>query len=175
MAGPQAGCRQHLGFRRAPKWPLSWGRDTSWAVPSSSSLPEPQAQRTSHVPGQKARGTSTAGCWRGHLGDTHQVEKLLQLLVGIVDAELLKAVELKHLKPADRDPTEQGRTTPASQELHVATDPTSLQGQALPHDPAAGHRPMAGAGPRSSTQRGRGAPSLPVDVQDADGGVVALR
>lgn len=158
------------GLFAGSSW-VSAGQGHSWGC---AQLQQPhRAPATS--PGQKARGTSTAGCWRGLLGDTHQVEELLQLLVGVVDAELLKAVELKHLEPAGRDPAEQDRATPASQELQVATDPTPLQGQALPHDPAGGHRPTAGAGPCSSTQRGRGEPSLPVDVQDADGGVVALR
>lgn len=45
-----------------------------------------------------------------HLGDTHQVEELLQLLVCIVDAELLKAVELKHLKPVDSRDRPEGAT-----------------------------------------------------------------
>lgn len=160
MAAHRPGRRQQLGFCRAGAL--------------LGLCPAPAAsQSTSHVP--RAESTSTAGCWRGHLGDTHQVEELLQLLVGVVDAELLKAVELKHLKPAGRDTDEQDRATPTSQELQVATDPTPLQGQALPQHPAGGHRPMAGAGPRSPTQRGREEPSLPVDVQDANGGVVALR
>ena len=36
--------------------------------------------------------------WRHN---THHIELLLQLLIGIVDTELLKAVHLEHLKPID--------------------------------------------------------------------------
>lgn len=121
MAAHRPGRRQQLGFCRAGAL--------------LGLCPAPAAsQSTSHVP--RAESTSTAGCWRGHLGDTHQVEELLQLLVGVVDAELLKAVELKHLKPAGRDPAEQGRATPASQELQVATDPRQEQDRALPRSVA---------------------------------------
>lgn len=36
---------------------------------------------------------------------THRVELLLEFLVGIVDAELLKAVHLKRLKPDEKPQT----------------------------------------------------------------------
>jgi len=110
-----------------------------------------------------------------HLCDTHQVEELLQLLIGIVDTELLKAVELKHLKPVgSRDLPEAavGQSQP-SHELQA-------QGWVLPRVPAGadgGCRPpaTADAGPRSSRQPRRGELLLPINVQDANGGTVALQ
>ena len=42
---------------------------------------------------------------------THHIELLLKLLVGIVDAELLKCVHLKHLKPIDIQYSDEGTVT----------------------------------------------------------------
>ena len=40
--------------------------------------------------------------WAGKTHAAHHVELLLELLIGVVDAELLKAVDLKCLEPYEK-------------------------------------------------------------------------